>query len=105
MKIEELEKVVQGNIEDLQEDSKKSGCAFVFMTCHGDHAGLFAASGSNEQLLNLAVNMLHTECEDLQDDDVREYIEEMIIRAVMEANKKERESGDEHEEENHGIYS
>lgn len=105
MKIKELEKIVQGNIEELQEDSEKIGCAFVVMTDHGDHIGFFAASGSNEQLLNLAVNMLHIECKDLQDDGVRGYIEEMIIRAVMEANKKEREIEDEHEEESHGIFS
>ncbi len=109
MKIEELEKAVRKNIKDLQEDSKETECAFIVMTDHGahngEHIGLFAASGSNEQLINMAVNLLHMECKDLQDDGARKIIEEMLIRAAMEDIEGKRESGDEHEEESHGIYS
>lgn len=102
MKLEDFEKILADNIGDLQKETKGTGKAFIILTNDGTEKGTLSISGEHMTVLNMAINLLDKLAHDAPTELVLIGINELLEKLAKE---KGWEYEDEHEEENHGIYS
>lgn len=102
MKIEDFEKILTDNIGDLQKEATDTGKAFVIMTNDGTEKGILSISGEHMTVLNMAMNLLYKLAHEEPAELVLIGIDGLLAKLAKE---KGLDDEDEHEEENHGIYS